>query len=77
MDVVHVAIQKEDKCGGPDGNFNLSHNVDVSQLPHCQKALHHHIRRTDIPPPRVPQATDVYEWTTTDGKFLPMRFKGN
>ena len=85
MDAACAAILKE-KCGGPDGDINLSRNVDLSQLPPCQKALHQHIRRAnyqvgiwktaDIPRPRVPQVTDGHGRATTDGKLHPMLFQG-
>ena len=85
VDAARAAILKE-KCGGQDGNINLSRNVDLSQLPPCQKALHQHIRRAnyqvgiwkaaDIPQPRVPQPTGGHGWTTVDGKTQPMWFQG-
>ena len=84
VDAARAAILKE-KCGGQDGNTNLSRNVDLSQLPPCQKALHQHIRRAnyqvgiwkaaDIPQPRVPQPTGGHGWTTVDGKTQPMWFQ--
>ena len=46
VDAARAAILKE-KCGGQDGNINLSRNVDISKLPPCQKALHQHIRRAN------------------------------
>jgi len=68
------------------GSINLGQNVDLSQLPPCQKALHQHIRHANyevgiweaanIPRPRVPQATDGQGWTTTNGKLQPMWFQG-
>ena len=85
VDAARAAILKE-KCGGQDGNINLSRNVDLSQLPPCQKALHQHIRRADyqvgiwkaadIPQLRVPQPTGGHGWTTVDGKTQPMWFQG-
>ena len=74
VDAARAVILKE-KYSDPDGNINLSRDVDLNQLPLCQKALHQHIRRdnyqvgiwkaADIPRPRVPQATDRH-----DGQLL-------
>ena len=79
------AILKE-KCVGVDGNIHLSRNIDLSQLPPCQEALHQHIRRanyqitiskaTDISQPRIPQGTGGYGWTSFDSKLQPLWFQG-
>ncbi|MPC13645.1 hypothetical protein E2C01_006385 [Portunus trituberculatus] len=46
VDAARVAILKE-KCGGADGNILLTRNVDLSQLPPCQEALHQHMKRVN------------------------------
>lgn len=85
VDAARAAILRE-KCGGTDGNIILTRNVDLSQLPPCQEALHQHLRRVNyqvgiwraahLPTPDIPLPTNGNGWVRVNTKIQPLWFNG-